>query len=222
MPNQKNYLCFDFETTGVNPLTCEPTQIACVALDSRTLDVIPGSEFKSLMKPLDLREDNVDLLNNIAAAQQKTGISYEMLVDAPEQKEVWNEFVDHIKRYSKTPKSTFQAPIPLGYNIIGYDMKIINRLAKLYGPWDEKKEQNKVFNPMFHMDLMYIVFQWFESFDEEADFHPDNMKLETVGSFVGEDVSGTHDALVDVMITANIFRRFMLKTRQYSQKMRWN
>ena len=30
-------------------------------------------------------------------------------------------------------------PIPAGFNILGYDMHIVNRLCKEYGPWDEKR-----------------------------------------------------------------------------------
>ena len=39
----------DFETTGINPDTCEPTQLAAVMVDPRKLEIIEGSEFNTLI-----------------------------------------------------------------------------------------------------------------------------------------------------------------------------
>ena len=52
MANYRDIIVFDFETGGVNPHTCQPTQIAAVAIHARKLELQPGGIFNSEMRPI--------------------------------------------------------------------------------------------------------------------------------------------------------------------------
>ena len=45
----RDIIVFDFETGGRNPMRCQPTQIAAIALDGRNLG---WGEFNSMMRPI--------------------------------------------------------------------------------------------------------------------------------------------------------------------------
>ena len=51
MANIRDIIVFDFETGGANPHTCQPTQIAAVAIHSKKLELLPGGE-KKYAEPL--------------------------------------------------------------------------------------------------------------------------------------------------------------------------
>ncbi len=42
---------FDYETDLPTPETCNHVELACVIIDPFTLDIIPGSEFNSNIRP---------------------------------------------------------------------------------------------------------------------------------------------------------------------------
>ena len=46
----RDIIVFDFETGGRNPLRCQPTQIAAIALDGRNFRL--KGEFNSMMRPI--------------------------------------------------------------------------------------------------------------------------------------------------------------------------
>ena len=50
--NYRDIIVFDFETGGRNPLKCQPTQIAAVAIHARKLTLQPGGTFNSEMRPI--------------------------------------------------------------------------------------------------------------------------------------------------------------------------
>ena len=52
MANFRDIIVFDFETGGANPYTCQPTQIAAVAIHARKLELQPGGVFNSEMRPI--------------------------------------------------------------------------------------------------------------------------------------------------------------------------
>ena len=49
MINTHKIISLDFECDGVNPFTCNPTQLAAIAIHPRTLEIIPDSEFNSFL-----------------------------------------------------------------------------------------------------------------------------------------------------------------------------
>ena len=50
--NYRDIIVFDFETGGANPHTCQPTQIAAVAIHARKLEIQPGGTFNSEIRPI--------------------------------------------------------------------------------------------------------------------------------------------------------------------------
>ena len=60
---KRDIIVFDFETGGRNKLTCQPTQIAAIALDGRNFK--PKGEFVSYMRPI------IDDDEAIAAGEQQ-------------------------------------------------------------------------------------------------------------------------------------------------------
>jgi DNA polymerase III epsilon subunit-like protein len=46
----RDYICFDFETGSRNPHKTQPTQLAAIALDGRTLQM--KGQFNSEIKPI--------------------------------------------------------------------------------------------------------------------------------------------------------------------------
>jgi DNA polymerase III epsilon subunit-like protein len=185
---KRDIIVFDFETGGRNKLTCQPTQIAAIALDGRNFR--PKGEFVSYMRPV-------------------TGQTRELLAKAPLPKAVWESFCEFVNRYN-WKGTQFFAPIPCGYNIMGFDMPIVNRLCKQYNMyWDEANEQNKLFNKIYKIDVMDDMFLWTEgdpsikSISMDANRERHNMSAENA-----------HDALQDVKDTANLFIAYQKTRRQ--------
>ena len=122
--NYSNYIVLDFETDGVNPETCQPIQIAAIVLNPRNLQVYPGAEFNSYIKP--------DFKTLDTRALEINKIKIEDLEQAPNPKVVWKSFCKFVNQYDVIHEKDKYKPIPVGYNL-QYDLTIANRLNKLYG-----------------------------------------------------------------------------------------
>jgi DNA polymerase III epsilon subunit-like protein len=203
----RDYIVFDFETGSRNPHKTQPTQIAALALDGRNL-AVKGS-FNSEIKPI-LDDDKaiaagVDPIED--GALKVTGKNREDLSKAPSLKSVWSKFTQFVDNYN-WKKDAFYAPIPVGYNIIGFDMIIINRLCQQFGPWDDKRGEQKVFSKVRKVDLMDNIFMW-----TEGDPSIKSISMDSLRELMGLSKENAHDALQDVKDTANIFIK-MLKTHR--------
>jgi DNA polymerase III epsilon subunit-like protein len=209
----RDIIVFDFETGGRNPLTCQPTQIGALALDGRNFRV--KGEFQSMMRPI------IDDEKAIAAgvgpieegALKVTGQTREQLAKAPLPKGVWKKFVQFVNKYN-WKGTTYFAPIPCGYNILGYDMKIVDRLCKEYGPYDDKKECQKLFHQIYKFDVMDDVYGW-----TEGDPAIKSRSLDALRELMGLPKEGAHDALEDVKTTTNIFVMLQKTRRAVYQNM---
>ena len=125
----RDFIVFDFETGSRNPHKTQPTQIAAIALDGRNLAV--KGTFNSEIKPI-LDDDEavaagVDPIED--GALKVTNKTREALAKAPALKSVWNKFTKFVDQYNWKGEPFFN-PIPVGYNIISFDMKIVDRFAK--------------------------------------------------------------------------------------------
>lgn len=218
--NFKKIAVYDFETDSPNPQTCNPTELACLMLNPRTLEVIDNSEFCAVIKPPDI--DNVDYIN-----QHKSTIEFHAKANkcseedilnkwkaAQPQEIVWNNFKEYLLKYHTTNdrKSMFTAPIMAGMNIYRFDNIIIDRLATLYG--DINKDGGcKLFYPRDKIDLLNILFQWFENLDDLPSY-----SMDVIRPFFGLSTEGSHNALKDVQDTASLIARFLKLTRRYAPK----
>lgn len=211
------YLMYDFETGSRNPYTTQAIQLACVAIEPRNLEIIPNSEFESLIRPefdeAKCKEFEIDPLEDQALAIN--GKTREELKKAPQLKVVWKSFTQYCMNYNPTGKK-WTTPCLVGFNNIGFDNVILNRMAKEFGPWEEDRQQCTLFNPILKLDLMQMLQPWFESEYNLRTISMDNMR-----DFLGMSKEGGHDALVDVRQQAEIFIRLMKLTRKYSKITNW-
>ena len=211
----RDIIMFDFETGGRNPLKCQPTQIAAIALDGRNFKV--KGKFNSEMRPI--LDDNKAIEAGVDPVEDEalniTHKTREGLAKAPLPKGVWKKFCSFVNKYNwkGTP---FFAPIPAGYNIIGFDMKIVDRLCKQYGPWDEKRQTQKLFHQIYKIDVMDDVWLW-----TEGDPNVKHINMDSLRERMGLSSDNAHDALQDVKDTANIFIKLQKSRRAVYRNMKF-
>lgn len=209
----RDIIVFDFETGSRNPHRTQPTQIAALALDGRSLK--PNGTFNSEIRPI------LDDEKAIAAgfdpiedeALKITGKTREALAKAPQLKTVWNKFVSFVNKYNWKGTSFF-APIPAGFNILGFDMIIINRLCQQFGQYDDKTNRQKLFHMIYKIDVMDNIFMW-----TEADPDIRSISMDSLRDRMGLSKDNAHDALQDVKDTANIMIKFMKTHRAVYRNM---
>lgn len=211
----RDIIVYDFETTGKNPNTCQPTQLAALALDGRNFRL--KGTFNSEIKPLYFDEEEA-VENGWGAIEQGaldiTGKTLAELQKAPTLDSVWPKFVKFVNKYNWKGTPWF-APIPCGYNINNYDSIIIKKLCKMYGPWDEKYSTQALFHPIQKFDVMDDMFGWTESDPTIKSISMDNVRKR-----MGMSDEGAHDALQDVKDTANILIKFQKTKREIYKKLK--
>jgi DNA polymerase III epsilon subunit-like protein len=223
MVNYNKICVFDFETDGTNPEECSPVQIAAVMVDPINLNIIANSEFNCNFKPEVMQQDpNYEYKTDILDFHAKVkGCSknevYAEWQNYPKQEIAWNMFVDYLDKYHTrtSKKSQFSAPIAAGYNIYRFDLPIINRLSKKYKNTNKEGNSN-VFYPRDVVDMMNLVFYWFN--------HSNDLKsytLDSLRDYMGISKEGAHDAIKDVKDTAEIMIRFLKLHRNLSEKIKF-
>lgn len=223
MINYNKICVFDFETDGANPTQCSPVQIASVIIDPINLEIIPGSEFNIFFKPEVLEaDDNYEYQTDILDFHAKVRGSCKEDILAewktyPTQKQSWNMFTEYLLKYHtrSSKKNAFSAPIAAGYNIHRFDLKIIDRLSKKYGDIDKEGCSNIFFNRDV-IDIMNLVFYWFEHNKDLKSYSMDNLR-----DYLGISKEGAHDALKDVQDCAAVLIRFMRLHRNLAEKVKF-
>jgi DNA polymerase III epsilon subunit-like protein len=212
----RDFICFDFETGSRNPHRTQPTQIAALALDGRNFKVKGtfNSEIKPILNDEEALAAGLDPIED--EALKITGKNREALAEAPALKSVWSKFTKFVSQYN-WKGDTFFNPIPVGFNIIGFDMIIINRLCKEYGPWDDDRSQQKLFSKVYKFDIMDNVFAWTES-----DPSIKSISMDALRERMGLSGENAHDALQDVKDSANIFIKLMKTHRAVYQNMNFD
>ena len=206
-----DFICFDFETGSINPHTCQPTQLAAIAIDGRRLTPkgVFNSEIRAVVDDKKAIELGLGVIEE--GALKVTGKTREGIDKAPELKVVWEKFISFVNQHNFKGTSFF-APVPVGYNIINYDMIIINRLCQKFGPYDEKSLRQKLFHQIYKIDMLDNVFMWTEN-----DPNVKSRSMDSMRERMGLSKEGAHDALQDVKDTANIFIKFLKTHRAVSK-----
>lgn len=206
---------FDFETDGVNPLTCNPVQLAALMIDGKKLNIIEGSEFCIDMQPPDINNESY-LTNEIQGTINWHAKNYNTTAEAiiekwkgaVDQRAAWEMFLNYFNKYN--PKGTvYSAPMLGGMNIIDFDIPIFKRLMETYGTKDFFWKRDKA-------DLLHLCYYWFESLDE-----PKAYNLDTLREYFGIEKDGGHDALKDVRDTADLLIRFLKLHRKCTTKVKF-
>ena len=143
------------------------------------------------------------------------GKTREELAKAPQPKVVWDKFANFVNRYNfkKTP---YYAPIAAGYNIIGFDLPIVQRMCEKYGPVDKKTGQQTLFNKIHKVDMLDIVWMWMEN---NADVK--SLSMDSMRDLLGMSKENAHDALQDVKDTALMMISFMKFHRKIAPKVKF-
>ena len=199
----RDIIVFDFETGSRNPRRTQPTQLAALALDGRNLKL--KGTFNSEIRPIlsDNKAIEVGLDPLEEDALRITGKTREELKKAPTLRSVWKKFIQFVDQYNWKGTQWF-APIPAGFNIVGFDMIIIDRLCKEYGPYNTDREQQKLFHAIYKVDMMDNYFMW-----SEGDPSVKSISMDSLRDRMGLSKENAHDALQDVKDTANIMIKFM-------------
>lgn len=220
----KKICVFDFETDGSNPDICSPVQLAAVIVDPIKLEIVPDSEFNVTCKPEVMEKDaeyryETDIMDFHARVK---GCSQEDIYDQWKQYQsqdvAWQSFITYLEKYhcgNRKKKTMFSAPIAAGYNINRFDMKIIGRLCHKYKNIDAKENNPNIFYPRDVLDIMNLVFYWFENSDLKS-YSLDNMR-----EYLGINKEGAHDALKDVQDCAEILIRFLRLHRNLGKKIKF-
>jgi DNA polymerase III epsilon subunit-like protein len=225
MANNQKICVFDLETDGSDPTVCSPVQIAAVIIDPRKLEIIEDSEFninlmpEAVEKNKDYDYNDSDVLDFHAKVKN---LSKEKVLaewrEYQKQEIGWKMFISYLEMYhirSSGKKSCFTAPIACGYNINRFDLPIIDRLSKKYNNINKEKKTN-IFYPRDVVDVMNVVFYWFEGNNELKNYTLDNLR-----EYLGMSKEGAHDALKDVKDTAEIIIRFLRLHRNLSKKIKF-
>lgn len=223
MINYNKICVFDFETDGKDSKVCSPIQIAAVIIDPILLEIVDGSEFNINFKPevLEQSEDyeyKTDILD--FHAKVKGTVKENILAEwkkYPKQEHSWKMFTNYLDKYHTrtSKKSQFSAPIAAGYNIYRFDLNIINRLSAKYGNIN-KEGTSELFYPRDTIDVLNLIFYWFEQNKELTSYTLDNLR-----EYFGIDKTGAHDALKDVKDTAEILIRFMKLHRNVAKRVKF-
>ena len=135
----------------------------------------------------------------------------------PAQEHSWKMFTDYLYKYHtrSSKKSQFSAPIAAGYNIYRFDLPIIDRLSKKYGNTN-KENKTDVFFPRDVIDIINLVFYWFEHNSELKSYTLDSLR-----DYFGISKDGAHDAVKDIRDSAEILIRFMKLHRRLANSIKF-
>ncbi len=223
--NSNTIIVYDLETGSKNPYKTQPIQIAAIAIDGRKLEVLENSTFESLIRPHEKAQASfLDEIEDEALKVNKKDRNE--IAKAPTLDVVWSSFTAYCRRFNST-KNRWKAPIRAGFNNLGFDDIILNRVAGGnfvydpkkqekgvygFGPWDDNWRSCDLFHPIHSIDLMKIAWYWLEGVDGIEKFSLDSLR-----EYFGMSTEGTHDALVDVKDTAELIIRFLKLSRQMTQ-----
>ena len=157
---KNSFVVFDIETTGLDPETCEITELGAVKVENGVVT----EKFQSFAKPSEPIPENIVEL---------TGITDEMVANAPSPKDVVYDFYNWSK-----------GCIISGYNVIGFDIKFIRKVAEQIGV----KFDNEI------IDTLIIARQ--------SNLRLKNYKLGTVVDALGLTLENAHRAYNDAHATA--------------------
>lgn len=204
--NNTTLICWDLETGSTDPLTTEPLQVAGQAYNPKTLEPISkenGGQFQSYLKPLDFSKLEPEAL-------KINRITVEMLEKAPDQKIVWNSFINWINTFN-TSKNKWGCPIAMGKNIRGFDMVIAKRMNQLHC---SKKDKTLFFNTWMQVDLEDFLWSWTEG----GGIDIPNLKMDTIRDYFGLSKESGHCAITDVSQTGELIIKFLKLYRTLSKR----
>ena len=211
--NNRWIIVFDWETDGPDPSTCNPVELAAIPIDPRTLDIKIDKAFNATIKPPGITKEEYftdEKQKTIEWHAKQRGVTSEDIIQTwksgKSEKIVWKNFCEYCKKFEieKSRDSWYPEPIAAGYNIIGFDLPICQRLAK-------KHKTKMPFAKVTKIDIMDMLFFWLENLDE-----PQNMRLDTMRDWFGIKAEQAHEAFSDTVDSAKLLTQFMKFHRRQS------
>lgn len=202
--NNNNYIVWDLETGGLSNETSQIVQIGAVAIDGRRMEIIPNSEFNILIKPLYGEECAKAGLEELSDGAIKVhGKTHELLAEKGVSLEsALTNFLSYVGSHA-AKKGQWSRPISAGYNIVNYDHPLLRRDLKRHGmEWP--------FHPRDIVDVMQLMGLFFENDKNVGSLSADNL----IRGYFGYNVGKGHDALADVIMTAEVFIKSMRLIRK--------
>lgn len=240
-----NYCIVDFETQSKDPNFNQPISIGAVMIDGRKLTICDRGTFYSTINFI--RDDEVALYNLAPLEQQALDInklSADELTKSPPLKKVWGDFINWVN-YFNPSKDPWEGPIMCGHNV-DYDKTIMRRImsghlkgitlpsklipkTKIKGKNDSELAQaykelvpykepwkfgpNHLFHPVYTLDTMSLSIALFENHKS-----PHTYSLDSLRSFFGLSHQSAHNALIDVLNSAEILVRYLRLFREVCQQ----
>jgi DNA polymerase III epsilon subunit-like protein len=217
---QHNYCILDFETSGLDKvnnyhsIVCCPTQVAVLAIDGNTLNEI--GRYKSYIKG---RYANGKYIGYSTIHDQHyqegafkaTGISAEKLeTDGKEAKQVCLDLCNFFESTKST--SNYHKTIIVGANV-GYDIPFLQYMFSFF-----KKDLSKYLQGYYDHKTNYQLVNFDTQFLSKAKSTDESLKhnLTDVALREGFEPQDMHDAMNDVVITSEIFKKYIMSLRNAS------
>ena len=209
--NYSDVIVWDLETTGKDPKTAQIVQIGAVVVNARKWEIKPGTEFNILAKPLYGEECAKAGLEELTDGAIKVhGKTHDILSSAQNTKSALENFKAYVDEFN-FKKNRWGSPIPAGYNSIGYDHPILARDLERFGITD-------FFHPIIKLDVMHHMWMFFENDKDVSSLSADNLIR---GKF-GYNKGIAHDALGDVVMTAEVLCKTMHLMRKTVSKVKFD
>lgn len=188
-----NYVVFDTETGGLDPLKNALLEVSFFLVDSKNFKVLDKLDF--LVKPY-------DSLTVTKGALDANGISMaEVEADGLEKKEAYKRIVAFLKK-GNNGKSAFTRPILVAHNT-PFDLGFMDALFSGFN--------DSIFN---YCTKQYICTQ-LET--KKLEVLP-NLKLKTCCEYFGIDLINAHRASGDVAATVKLLEALITRMRNVSLK----
>ena len=192
--SKRTIVVFDFETTHLDPDSdlCVIVEIGAVALDSRSLKVVPNSEFYVMVAPTDINKEGyyeahkstIDWHVGLKPGRTPDGMIETWAKGTPE-KDALKMFIDYCAVY-KWGRTYDTAPTAGGNNIINYDLPILRRYVEKY----------KLKYPFFKRDIYDMQQMCLYSLGYSLDA-PRSYSMDNLRTYFGLSGEHGHNALFD-------------------------
>lgn len=201
--------CYDFESTGRFAESAQIVQIGAIMIDPRRLEIIEGTEFDILVKPLYSDSAKAMGLEELSDGAIKIhGKTHELLAEKGVSFEsAMANFVEYVNSHNPA-KTKWKAPIAAGYNINNYDSVILKRDLARCG-------LDNPFHPIYAVDGLQFMFGLFENDKNVTSLSADNLIRRHMG---WKDKGASHDALSDVIMTAELLCKTLRLMRKVASK----
>jgi len=207
--DKRYIISLDLETSSLDTKNCEILEIGAIAINPINFTI--ADKFSSLVKP-----DKMDEISQSALDVNR--ISKDELESAPVSKVVFDMFGEWITKFNYSNNNNiFSAPICAGWNIVNFDMPILDRYLKKYNFWDNKRNQRKLLSPLIIMDVMHYMWWLTRINDDIKSISMGNM-LKYMG--INKELIGdkAHRALWDAEQTANVIIKILKLGRFLTEK----